>query len=370
MAKFIIPDSLSRISAMMFKAKHPKQKARFSLPSNFLSLRLALWLLLSDLFAGIIGFSLLEEYNLLDAVYMTIITISTVGFTEVHPLGPTGRIFTSCLILFNIGIIAYVLAVFSYYIIQGEIFKNLHTLMIERQISRLENHVILCGYGKYGKEISQHFHDHDLPFVVIEQDEAKIDLMRKGDEKMLYIQEDATHDEALVNAGISKATAIISALPDDSDNLFIVLSARQINPKIKIISRAKDPRSQKKLFKAGANHVVMPEQIGGFYMATLVSKPGAVEFFSFITNEYQSDIGFEEISFDHVPARCQGKSIAELHLRRETGANIIGYKNALGKYLVNPEPQTVLMPGSSFIVLGNQVQLNAIKEYFNRISRE
>ena len=342
-----------------------KSGNRFALPKNFLSLRLALWLLIGDLAFGIVGFSALEQYNLLDAFYMTIITISTVGFTEVHPLSPGGRIFTSGLILLNIGIISYILAVFSYYIIQGEFFKNLHHLMIEKQISKMQDHIILCGYGRYGKEISQHFYDHGLPFVIIEQDESKIDLLRKGDEKTLYIQEDATHDEALVEAGIGRAKAIISALPDDSDNLFIVLSARQLNPRIKIISRAKDPKSQKKLFKSGVNHVVMPEQIGGFYMATLVSKPGAVEFFSFITNEYQSDIGFEEIAYDSVPAKWHGRSIADLHLRRETGANIIGFKNPMGRYLVNPDPDTVFVPGSSFIILGSQGQLEAVRTFFS-----
>ena len=164
----------------------------------------------------------------------------------------------------------------------------------------------------------------------------------------------------LIEAGIQRAKAIICALADDSDNLFIVLSARQLAPKINIISRAMDPRSEKKLMMAGANHVVMPEQIGGFYMATLVSKPGAVEFFSFITREYQSDIRFEEIHFDDLPASSRHIAMRDLHLRARTGVNVIGHRDKNGNYHVNPAPETILAPDESFIVLGNEEQLEKL----------
>ena len=166
-----------------------------------------------------------------------------------------------------------------------------------------------------------------------------------------------------------KAKSIISALPDDSENVFTVLTARQLNPKINIISRALDPKAQKKLLLAGADHVVMPEQIGGFYMATLVSQPGAVEFFSFITDEYRSDIGFKEIKYTDLPSACQGKSIRELHIRRETGANIIGFHSADGNYMVNPPPDTRLTPDSSFILLGDKEQLAALKVFLENFPK-
>ena len=336
----------------------------YQIPSSLLSARLGVLLLVTDLAIGIGGFMVIEDYQLVDAIYMTIITISTVGYTEVQPLTEAGQIFTSIFILINIGLFAYVLAVFSYYIIQGEIFKNMHLAMINKSISKLQNHVIVCGYGKYGKEAVAHLQKHRIPFVIIDNNPAEIENIQKNNDKLLYVGDDATHDEALLSAGIERARALVTTLPDDSENVFTVLTARQLNPRINIISRAKNPKSERKLLLAGASHVVMPEQIGGFYMATQVSKPGAVEFFSFITNEYRSDIGFEEITYPKLPDACKGKSIRELHLRRATGANIIGFRHADGNYEVNPDPDTVLSPGTSFIVLGSHEQLEKLVSFF------
>ncbi|PHN07372.1 potassium channel family protein [Flavilitoribacter nigricans] len=337
----------------------------YSVPSSLMNLQLALGLLMAELLLGTLGYMILENYSAEEAIYMTIITISTVGFTEVQPLDIAGRIFTTILILANIGIFAYLLAVFSYFIIQGEIFKKMHLNLINNRIAKLEDHIILCGYGKYGREAAAHFDDHKLSYIVIDKDPELIENIQKSEDPILYIEGDATTDETLEKAGIDRAAAIISALPDDSENVFIVLTARQINPEIKIISRARDPRTNKKLLKAGANHVVMPDQIGGFYMATLVSKPSAVEFFSFLTNDFHSDIGFEEISFDKLSPEYQHKTIRELGVRHATGANIIGYKQPNGKYIVNPPPDTAFLPNSSFIILGNSEQLRAVRDFFS-----
>ncbi len=331
---------------------------------------MALLLLLADILLGVVGFTLIEGYGLMDAVYMTVITLSTVGYTEVQPLSAFGQLFTSFFILLNIGLFAYIISVFSYYIIEGEIFKNMHTTLIRNNIDELSDHVILCGYGRYGKEAAGHFLKHGIPFVIIDQSEEEVENLQKSEQKLLYIQDDATHDEALVQAGIQRARALVTALPEDADNVFTVLTARQLNPKINIISRAKDPRSERKLMLAGADHVVMPEQIGGFYMATLVSQPGAVEFFSFITNEYRSDIGFEEVTYEELPPTCQGLSIRDLNLRSATGTNIIGFKHAEGNYEVNPSPDTVLAPNTSFIALGNEEQLTALRNLFYNYPEE
>lgn len=328
-----------------------------------MNLPLALSLLIGEVVLATLGYMVLEGYSLEEALYMTIITISTVGFAEVQPLGTGGRILTMGLILANIGIFAYLLAVFSYFIIQGEIFKKMHHNLITGKIDKLRDHVILCGYGKYGTEAAHHFDDHDLPYVVIEHDPKRIEHIQQSNSQILYVEGDATLDETLEEAGITRAKAIIAALPDDSDNLFIVLSARQLNPDIDIISRARAFRTRNKLMKAGANHVVMPNQIGGFYMAALVSKPGAVEFFSFITNDYHSDVGFEEIRYEDLAAEQQNKTIKELGIRAATGANIIGYKDDEGKYLVNPPPDTPLLPSTSFIVLGNSRQLASLHTF-------
>jgi len=338
----------------------------FQYTGSYLSLRIAGLLLIGALTLSVVGFYFIEEYTLQEAVYMAIITISTVGYTEVRPLSSDGQLFASFIILLNIGILSYGLSAFTYYVIQGEFFKQIHFNFLAKKIKELRNHVIICGYGKYGKEIASHFLAHRVPFVVIERDEEEIELIQKGEARILYIDDDATHDEALVKAGIDHAVAMISALPDDAENVFTVLTARQLNPRINIISRARDPRSQRKLLRAGANQVVMPEQIGGFYMATLVSKPGAVEFFSFITNYYGSDIDFEELHYEQMPAACQGHSIRELSLREASGANIIGFKNANEEFIVNPGPDIVLEPGSSFILIGNAEQLQALHDYVDQ----
>lgn len=339
----------------------------YQLPRNFLNPQLAMILVLGTTVLGTLGFMFIEHYTLLQAFYMTVITLSTVGYHEVKPLSSSGQLFTSLLIIVNTGIFAYVLAVFSYYVVSGEFFKKMHFTMIEKKIAQLENHVIICGYGRYGKEISSHFFHHKIPFVIVEHDPRVIEEIQKSEEKILYIQDDTTNDETLQAAGIKKAKALIAALPDDSENLFIVLTARQLNSKANIISRATHYRSHRKLKLAGANHIIMPEQIGGFYMATLVNKPGATEFFSYITREMESDIEFEEIKYENMPKACRGQAIRDLHIRRETGANIIAYKPPEGTYIVNPVPDTVLKENSSFIVIGSREQLNALKEFLNKM---
>lgn len=334
----------------------------YRVPANFLSLSAAVILLASEVLLGALGYVLLEGYSWSNALYMTVITISTVGFTEVEPLSEAGRIFTTILIFVNIAVFAYLLAVLTYFIVEGEIFKRMHHNQISARIQKLEGHVILCGFGKYGKEIANNLNEHATPYIIVENDPEKIQIIQEMDKDILYLAGDATQDDTLVEAGIENARGLIAALGEDSENLFIVLSARQLNPKLTIVSRAIEERSQAKLIKAGANHVVMPENIGGFYMAMLMNKPGAVEFFSFITSEYHSDMGFEELHYHDLPDAYQGRPISDMALRSQTGANIIGYRNHRGRYQVNPKPDVTLQPGEAFIVLGNEEQLQLLRQ--------
>ena len=335
----------------------------YTIPASFLNMRVAIFLLLFIFIAGVLGFKLIESYSWLDAAYMTVITISTVGYGETQPLSEAGKLFATIFIAFNFGTLSYILAVFSFYITQGEIFKRMHLNLIRKNIGQISDHVIICGFGRYGKEAAAHFKSHDIRFVIIDADKDQIQAIQENSDRALYVEGDATHDEVLMEAGIDRARAVISALPDDADNIFVVLSARQLNPTVPIISRASNPKTEKKLRLAGANHVVLPDQIGGFYMATLVTKPGAIDFFSLITNEYRSDIGFEIIEYNNLPVKYQGKNIREIPLRQVTGTNIIGYQNPNGEYIVNPSPETKLHPGSCLIVLGNQQQLRALSGF-------
>ncbi|THH37938.1 potassium channel family protein [Neolewinella litorea] len=336
--------------------------SRLSLSTTALDLRLAVLLLLLIVAIGTGGLMLIEGYTVLEAFYMSVITISTVGFGEVRPLSDGGRVFVSALVVVNIGVVGYVLAAFSYYVFDGRLFETMQYNRVQSKIGKLKGHTIVCGYGKYGQEIVSHLQLHDHPYVIIEQDEEKLQSLLEDDNDALYVIDDATHDDTLFAAGIERANALITALNDDSDNLFIVLSAKDLNPRLRIVSRAKEVRGRQKMMKAGATHVIMPEQIGGFYMATLISKPGAIEFFSFITNELSADIGFEELRYDQLPERYRGKPIADLHLRANTGVNIIGHRMGGGKYSVNPGPETILEPNASFIVVGNPQQIGALRK--------
>jgi voltage-gated potassium channel len=334
------------------------------------TVRLAIYLALFSLLIGTVGFMVIEGYTAIEALYMTVITISTVGFTEVEPLSGVGRLFTSFYILLNVGIFAYVLYAFTDYVIEGKLFEKMHTRAIQDRIEELEDHVIICGFGRYGEEVSDNLHVDGLSYVVIDWEQSALDKLLKKHRDALYVKGDASQDDVLEQAGILRSKTIICALPDDTDNVFTVLTARQLNPEMNIISRAADPRSKRKLKLAGANHTIMPEQIGGFYMAALVTKPGAVEFFSFVTNEYESDIGFEEIRFDDVPVECQCKTIQQLQIREATGCNVIGYKSPNSRYIINPGEETPLLMGSSFIVLGNDEQLKRLSPHWKQMAAE
>jgi len=345
---------------------YPKFINWYTYTGQYLNVRWALLLFLSEIIVGIIGFTILENYSFNEALYMTVITLSTVGYGEVETLSTAGRTFTTILILVNIGIFAYGIAAFTSFVVQGEFFKAIHFNVIQKSINQLNDHIILCGYGKYGKEVTQNFLKHKLDFVVIEQSHEEIEKIQKSNEAILYIEGDATEEDILEKAGIHKAKAIICALDEDANNIFTVITARQMSLNINIISRARLEKTGKKLLMAGADHIIRPEQIGGFYMASLVNKPGAVEFFAYLANEAESDIRFEELAYEKLPSTCHDISIRELKIREATGANVIGYKKPDGTYTVNPVPDCKMLPNSSFIVLGSQQQLDELRKYLDQ----
>jgi voltage-gated potassium channel len=327
---------------------------------KFVSLRKALLLFVISLVVGTFGFTLIEDYPIGDALYMAIITISTVGFEEVKPLSSNGQIFASFYIIFNIGVFAYSISAFSVYVVHGEIFKTIKIQKMERKIRALKDHIIICGHGKYGKEVRNYFLLHKMDIVIIDLDQKTFE---DESDSLLYIVDDTTKDDVLIQAGIEHARSIITVLPDDTENLYTVMAARALNPNINIISRAVHDRAIAKLKLGGANHVIMPTQIGGYFMATLESKPNAVEFFSYLTNETLSDIRYAEIRFKDFANECIGKSIKNLKIRSVTGVNILATMSEEGKYNVNPDPKTVITEDTNFIILGTEDQINAFHNY-------
>lgn len=335
---------------------------RFEKTAQYLRrFNLSLLSIIGVLFFGVTGFIILEDYTLSEAFYMTIITISTVGFGIGKELSEIGYWFISILIIVNMSVVAYAVTTVTSFVAEGELTKYLKDYRVYQKVQNLSNHVIVCGFGRHGQEIVQELMKNKLQFVVIENDEQKISELRvQGD--FLFMDGDATHDQILLEAGIKKAQSIIITTGHDAENVFITLSARQLNPKLNIVSRSVDKITERKLMRAGATHVVVPERLGGFYMATLVHKPEIVEFFTLISNMGDANIQFEEIECDSIGLEHLGKSIKDVDIRGRTGVNIIGLRQIDGSYSVNPSPDTILKSGMRLVILGNDDQVDKFKD--------
>ena len=312
---------------------------------------------------GVIGFRIMSGYSWLDALYMTVITITTVGFGEVNPLDEEAKIFTIFLILTSFIIVGYSIKVITEYILTKNNVEELKQKKMQKKIDNLNNHIIICGYGRNGKQAATKLMAYKKEFVVIEKDKEQVDKYQS--DLVLFIEGNANEDEVLLNAGVERASCLISALPNDADNLFVVLSARQLNQKMKIISRASQETSYKKLKLAGANNVILPDRIGGDHMASLVVVPNLLEFIDNLSIVGKSNINIEEIPVEKLYNPSNVKTIRDLDLRKKTGCNVIGFKDVNGEYLVNPEAEKKLMPNSSIIVLGRPEQINKLNTLYN-----
>lgn len=324
-------------------------------------LRLAVALVLFSLSSGTIGYVTIEHYTWLEAYYMAVITLASVGFGEVHPLSPAGRIFTTFLILFNVGLFAYAISTITSIFAEGGFTNLLKEFRMNRKIEELNGHTIVCGYGRHATEVAQELAKQGMPFVIIENRPEKVEALR-AETGYLFVEGDATNDEVLNEAGIHRARALVVTLPDDADNLFVTLSARQMNPGMRIISRANNPADEVKIQRAGANHTVVPEQIGGFYMATLVNKPDLVEFFNLLSNMGPSNVVFEEIRVGELDPKFQHKSIQESHLSQAGRISIVAIRYPNGQYELNPPPSVVLHPDWHLVVLGNPEQMEEFQK--------
>lgn len=293
---------------------------------------------------------------------MTVITISTVGFSEVQPLNNEERIFTIFLILTSITIFGYAVSAFTEAIASGEFFKQLKLKRVQQKIDTLKKHTIVCGYGRNGMQAIVKLKNYQKELVVIEKDKALIEQL--DNEGILYVEGDATTDAVLQKAGIENASNLITALPSDADNLFVVLTAHQLNKKCRIISRASNESSYGKLKIAGADNVIMPDKLGGAHMASLVVTPDVLEFVDKLTIEGETTANLEEVVVNSLPKEYLGKTILDLDLRKKTGCTVIGYKTTDGSYIINPEASITLLADTSLIVLGRPEQIVKLRELF------
>jgi voltage-gated potassium channel len=321
-----------------------------------------LFLLFTILAIGVSGYMLLSGDTFVNALYMTVITITTVGFGEVHPLSPEEKIFTIFLILTSISIFGYTVSSFTEYIISGQLFKQLKLKRVQKTIEKLEGHTIVCGYGRNGKQAIVKLKNYQKEYVVIEYDK---DLIEKLDaEEILNVEGDATTDEILIKAGIKNAKNLITALASDADNLFVVLSARQLNKDCTIISRASKESSYGKLKIAGADNVIMPDKLGGNHMASLVVTPDVIEFVDRLTIEGETTANLEEIAVNELPKMYLNKTILDLDLRKKTGCTVIGFRTPEKDYVINPDASIKLVADTNLIVLGRPEQIMKLRELF------
>lgn len=304
---------------------------------------------------GTIGYRLTADLTWIEAFYMTIITITTVGFSEVRPLDTGGKIFTILLIVSSVFIFGYSVTVITEFLLDKNAMNYLKRKRIKRKIMGLEDHTIICGFGRNGQQAADKLLMYKRPFVVIEKDATVVERFQ---DRILFVEGDANADEVLVQAGIHHARNLISAVPDDAENLFIVLSARQLNANLFIISRASQVSSVRKLELAGADKVVMPNKIGGDHMASLVVMPDLITFMDKLSLEEEGSTNIEEVEISELESKISCGTIREMDLRNRTGCTIIGYVDPNGNYIINPESTQVLEPNGKVIVLGRLEQIS------------
>jgi voltage-gated potassium channel len=321
---------------------------------------LAFGILFTLILIGIIGFMQIEGYSFAEALYMTIITISTVGFREVRPLSSEGMWFTIILIVFSLGLFAFAISLISKHISQRFLRIYNDKNKMEKQITKMKDHVIVVGYGRNGSQAVEELLSNNIPVVVIENRPKVIQYMQENP-KIHYIDGDATDDSVLQKAGVENAKALISALANDADNLFVVITAREINPDLIIISRASAIANDKKLKLAGATNVIMPDKVGGQKMAILVIQPDINEFVEKIMLPQLGDVSLFEISCSGIHPHSN-KTIGELQIREKTGVSILGIKQENRQYIHNPSSDTILKAGIMLFVLGNKEQVRILRK--------
>ncbi|MEO0573380.1 MAG: potassium channel protein, partial [Bacteroidota bacterium] len=309
-----------------------------------------------------LGYRMVASYSWVEAIYMTIITVTTVGFSEVRPLDQNAQIFTIFLIVSSVFIFGFAISVVSEYILSRNSLQLLKKKKVKNIISNLKDHVVVCGYGRNGQQAAHRLKTYKKPFVVIERNK---EIIEAYEDEVLFVEGDVNEDEVLLSAGIKRAQYFVTALPDDALNLFVVLSARQLNKDLFIISRASQATSIKKLEFAGANKVIMPDKIGGDHMASLVVMPDLITFMDQLSIEGESTTNLEEVEISDFMKEAEGRSIKDLNLRKKTGCTIIGYIKPDGEYIINPEPDLELQSKGKVIVLGRPEQIQRLNQMFH-----
>lgn len=310
---------------------------------------------------GIIGYSQLEGLGWFDALYMTFISFTTVGFQEVGNLHTSGRIFTMFIIFLGMIVISMIYASVTSWFVRNELLVKRKLYKMQKKINRLSEHIIICGGGDSGQTIMKEFIRAKKPFVVIEENSEVVDDLREHFPDFYIIHGSATKDESLEEANISKASGIITALPNDADNLFAVVSARALNPKMTIISRSLDPHTESKLYRAGANYVISPKMVEGTRMASVILRPTVVNFLEVMIAGDGLALRMEEVD---IPADSNfaGKSLLDVQIPQRTGLIVLAVKRGLDdQWYFNPKSSLILQAGDRLIVLGEADKIDKLQ---------
>ncbi len=322
-------------------------------------LRLVAMSVLVTIVGGTLGFIVIEDMEPFDALYMTVITLSTVGFSEVSPLTQTGRIFVVVLIAFGVAIAASLAALMGQQVLEGHFGSLVTRRKMENRLRKMSNHYVIAGFGRVGRQVAKEFQAKGVQCVVIEQSESSADqIMARG---VVTLQGDATDDEVLLSAGIERAHTLISTLPDEAHNVYLTLTARYMNPKLKIIARADFEEGEKKLTRAGADHVIIPHVLGGIRMAKAALQPNVVDFMQMASMGDEGLLVEEFVVPDD--SALVGQSLAESNLKQTYGVTVIGVKQPGARMNINPKAETVLTSQAVVVMIG-------VEDDLERLSRD
>jgi len=308
--------------------------------------------------AGTAGYCALEGWSVFDALYMTVITITTVGFMEVHPLSAPGRVFTSLLALGGVFTLFYAATTIIRAVVSGEIGGSLGRQRMERRLAELSDHAIVCGFGRMGRLVCSEFSHLGMPFVIVDQQAGVLADFRA--ENGIALQGDATDDHVLRRAGVERAKVLVTVAASDAANLYITMSARLLNEKLFIVARSEESEAEPKLLRAGANRVVSPYVIGGQRMALAVLRPNVMDFIELATRSDYLELQIEEVRVEKGSALA-GRALKDSRVRQDLGIIIVAIRKPDGKMGFNPAPDVAMEPGDVLITLGHRDQLDRLE---------
>jgi voltage-gated potassium channel len=314
-------------------------------------------MLIGILILGTAGYMVIERWQLLDAIYMTVISITTVGFKEVRDVSEAGRIFTLIIIFTGMGIMAYTLGMVAQVMVEFQVRSIFGRRKLGSKIKSLKNHYIICGYGRIGRIIAQELEENGIPLLVIDNDpESKQAL---DTHEIPYIIDDATSEDILIEAGIERAKGLVAVVLSDADNLFITITARGLNPELFILARTDEDHARRKLLRAGANRVVMPYRIGGQKMAHTIIRPAVTEFLEFTVDDQGIELKMEELLVGE-KSRLDGVTLADSGIRQEMNIIIVAIRKKDGEMKLNPSSESRIEIGDTLIALGHSNELRRL----------